>query len=103
MIGAGGRGLNAHGKVVVQQSQGLQWRGGPGDHRDDAVGEPGDGRRSQERFDAIASNLTRLEAEGIASVVVFMPMSSNRVSMFEGGREEIAGILAEIEGDKNEP
>ena len=50
-----------------------------------------------ERFDAIASNLARLEAEGITSVVVFMPMSSNRVSMFEGGREEIAGILAEIE------
>jgi len=50
-----------------------------------------------QRFDAIAANIARLKADGITTIVVFMPMSSTRVSMFEDGWEEITAILTEIE------
>jgi hypothetical protein len=50
-----------------------------------------------ERFEALAANVERLYASGITTVVVFMPMSSTRVGMFEGGRAEVDAILAEME------
>jgi len=50
-----------------------------------------------ERFEAIGSNITRLRDKGITTIVVLMPISGPRADMFEGGRDEIASILADIE------
>lgn len=50
-----------------------------------------------ERLEVIAGNVARLKDEGLDVVIVFMPLSGGRVGMFEGGREEIAGILDAIE------
>jgi len=50
-----------------------------------------------ERFEAIATNVERLKAGGITTVVVFMPMSDLRAGTYKGGREEAAAISSEIE------
>jgi len=50
-----------------------------------------------ERFEAVATNVERLKAGGITTVVVFMPMSDLRAGTYKGGREEAAAISSEIE------
>jgi hypothetical protein len=50
-----------------------------------------------ERYSVFSANIAAIEAAGIDAVVVFMPMSSYRIGMFEGGRAEVDAILADME------
>ena len=50
-----------------------------------------------ERYSVFSANVAAIEAAGMDAVVVFMPLSSYRIGMFEGGRAEVDAILADME------
>ena len=50
-----------------------------------------------EREAMLAANITAIAAAGIDPVIVFMPMSSYRIGMFDGGRAEVDTVLAQLE------
>jgi hypothetical protein len=49
------------------------------------------------RLEAQAANVAKLRSMGIQVVVVFMPVAELRVGQFDGGHQELEGVVAQME------